>query len=1686
MLHEYYAKIGEEYRKITGEAAPEDIGAKELVHRCVAERKAQEQEETCRQAILRFASLTSPEEKFANALMPIQAQARNALESPGCSLERSEMERWSNVSKSFLEILDSVQRGVFPDDETLERLEDIFPEMTLTVQRGILRGKYILEREAPANPGRTQAALPEQPTSAPQENAPVAPPQMPAATPEPELAAVQDVEPLFLLKNLAPNAKVFLKLWEKVPKSASTVLPLLYNFGFLTAEQILSLSQVTKRGGLEDLPQAEKDLEAMRLKNLLAVYPTGAGGNSQAFCLTAYAAGSMRKETVAKKQLFDFHLFEDTVTARKSFPQEMIADRTVQNGLLTSYLKRIRENAPDAYHPVQESIRMDAGRYSVSLPIGGTFVTATLCALEELSGRKGDLLCLDQSASPDDGQNVYCYTNQPWYWENGAWRSLAETSAAQPDPDADTSQPSPMEAAPSAEGGGDAEQGAEDPLPGAQPTPERPTENGPAVPGDIARGLLEKYKSAGAPSDEELQELIFSLLDSGARRYEDDLVQDELAQAVALARCAASNGNIYPSCKRLSNQLLFATVMPLVRLEYSGEELTEVFDGIDPRTEPLMLAAYLRAMFAPSHAHDFTLQSQVKGLFQDYEVYFPSFPEVKPLFHELSGIFDISPGGFTPAVLSYLSGEDKREIQLKALSGRAKSLYVFNKNAVPHINGMIEMISLCFGSKSDLQLCLDTIANDKLEDREYVSAHLAEFCSEETLSEISKDKIEAFIDSLWSKARKPYESSSGGKMELKHHGRQQIRDGIMQRLDLMAEWLDMTEAAVQQSSARLKTVRESLQLLIPDIRDRLADKKEHGTVVVCAILEHLQGRLCGNVAPSVRFTDLLRTGIFSLNDEGLPVLDSTLNEVRYFEPWRNMLRHIAAPVRGLRAVREEIDRRSSQVYDNLRQAKHIADFLGEPVDVGPVKPAQEEAKLLCEDFQEKLELSYTYSRLELDEHENLTGLINDYRQKFFELQDFGVWRAFLAALEQQLNEYSEQHYQRIQRDLLSRRKTLAGENCPLLDRAEELLDEENLATAEEYLNRLDAGERELPDTFRSSRKAKNHFLTFLSPETFDPIFNYCSGFKGDTLPKIGPNYLEQHPPKDWTTRQFENARSFLGTWPVGKRTASTAATVAEFFRKLGLTVEKGNAVRSKESAEIYELTVQPDHSSKADYRHPIAKFGTCLRSPLRVICLFGNFPPKQLVDTICTLNLSDISVVLVDAVIDRAARRTIAEIIHKEKVQGQAPFLVIDRVLMLYLATLQETERLSAMLQCTLPYTIYQPFTTGDSDTVISDEMFCGRVAELSSITNENGPCIVYGGRQLGKSALLQRSASLSNVPAERRYALTVTVVSCSSESEFSKEVSNKLRTVLNLPVRQADTVSALCDELRTLFQSGKVVKLLLLLDEADKFLSAIGPEYLPLKPLIDLRKETRNSFKFVLAGLHNVFRAKRVPNSVLDQLGDPLCIKPLSPIDALDLISRPLEYLGFQIKPGLHMEAVLANTNYYPGIIQFFGYKLVESLSTQYSKYYAAAEQHPPFPLNSKQLGAIISSNDLNEGIRKRIRWTLELDSRYYMLARCIAWLYYYHEGDRSGSSLGFKVEEIQEVAANAFYRPIPALEKASKAEYIALLEELVAMGILSYLESHDTYRLRRHTFLSVIGKNLEALEKEVKQLIEEGGEGL
>ena len=375
--------------------------------------------------------------------------------------------------------------------------------------------------------------------------------------------------------------------------------------------------------------------------------------------------------------------------------------------------------------------------------------------------------------------------------------------------------------------------------------------------------------------------------------------------------------------------------------------------------------------------------------------------------------------------------------------------------------------------------------------------------------------------------------------------------------------------------------------------------------------------------------------------------------------------------------------------------------------------------------------------------------------------------------------------------------------------------------------------------------------------------------------------------------------------------------------------------------------------------------------------------------------------------------------------------------------------------------------------------MFFGRTKELATIIDTNGACIVYGGRQLGKTALLKRAESRCSKPEKKQYAVYCNIIYCDSEQKLVDKIVEEFGKKTDLPISLCGSLKELCIQLYSLFRSGNVERLHLLLDEADNFLKSIAPErYASIQPFIELRTDTKNNFKFVLAGLHNVCRAKNATadNGGFGQFGTPLCIKPLSPTDALQLLSRPLRYLGFKIDRYPHIETILTNTNYYPGILQFFGYNLVEALTTQYGNYYRAVDGNPPFTLQDEQLGAVMNDVDMNNSIRSKFRLSLELDPRYYMLARCVTVLYHLREDD-SQNWLGFSVEAIKGIAEEY---DIHCLEDLGKTEYEILLDEMVDMGILSKPED-KLYRLRRNSFVDIIGNDFDTLHNEIIEKNEE-----
>jgi hypothetical protein len=210
-----------------------------------------------------------------------------------------------------------------------------------------------------------------------------------------------------------------------------------------------------------------------------------------------------------------------------------------------------------------------------------------------------------------------------------------------------------------------------------------------------------------------------------------------------------------------------------------------------------------------------------------------------------------------------------------------------------------------------------------------------------------------------------------------------------------------------------------------------------------------------------------------------------------------------------------------------------------------------------------------------------------------------------------------------------------------------------------------------------------------------------------------------------------------------------------------------------------------------------------------------------------------------------------------------------------------------------------------------------------------------------------------------------------------------------------------------------------------------------------------------------------------------PLCIRPLSPTDARNLLKRPLSYLGFKIDHLEQLALILANTNYYPGILHFFGNTLIETVfMEQYGNFYNS-DTNPPYDLTDKQLSRIISDNKLNEELKKKIDITLELDLRYKILANVIAFQYYLDDNDKTDRSKGYTVEQIREMCLGHRFTPE---ENITSEDVANLLSEMADMGILRTNEDESFYMLRRNSFLGTIGKTIEDVDKNISALSIEG----
>ena len=500
---------------------------------------------------------------------------------------------------------------------------------------------------------------------------------------------------------------------------------------------------------------------------------------------------------------------------------------------------------------------------------------------------------------------------------------------------------------------------------------------------------------------------------------------------------------------------------------------------------------------------------------------------------------------------------------------------------------------------------------------------------------------------------------------------------------------------------------------------------------------------------------------------------------------------------------------------------------------------------------------------------------------------------------------------------------------------------------------------------------------------------------------------------------------------------------------------------------------QEENGKRIRYSHPIAAFGSGLAMDgARIVCINGQYSADTLIETMKNIGDAKHTLILLDSALSKSERRRLAR--KSKNALGEKLFGVIDRTVMMFLVrNYSETKVNRMLLSLITPFGYYQPYVW-DSANVMPPEIFMGRKNELERIKSPSGVNIVYGGRQLGKSALLKKARDEIDFDENHDRAVYIEIKG-RTYVEAARKIGHEL---YDQGILESDIDTENWDELARLVKrrlqsptAQPIPYLLLLLDEADVFIeSCEAVNYKPFDALKEIQSIGSGRFKFVIAGLRNVVRFKREAalgnNSVLTHL-QAMTVKPFNTSEARELMEIPLHYLGLRFpkeKESL-VTLILATTNYFPGLIQLYCAKLVEAMrSKDYAGYNEA--DAPIYEVSEDHIKKVLSDPAFMQQIREKYEITLKLDedNYYYLIALLMAYLYH-----SNGYSAGYTAGDIKLIGTELGIAKISVLEEAKLS---AFMEELKELNVLRSTDASH-YLFTRVTFFQMMGTSAEVDDK-------------
>lgn len=1171
---------------------------------------------------------------------------------------------------------------------------------------------------------------------------------------------------------------------------------------------------------------------------------------------------------------------------------------------------------------------------------------------------------------------------------------------------------------------------------------------------------------------------------------EQDAIDDSMqmissgnvAAAVAYLKAASMlNKNLVSTYTMVS----YAVNHPLESFDYRLENISLQYDiscfASNPWAKYAYVAAVTRGLFYHSAENDYFVASA--SLDRDILDSIPALEKAITCIEEFRST--TGKGMDLYADYRYKSNESKL-FALDKLSKDAKDIRdryfgrLFHETADQKRFKITKAI--VFENDGFINQLLDCVVGNDIEQFKNIQKQFSECFIRDGLTvstdNIDNKKIEAFIDEAWEKAGKDKSIHIRVSSTLMGSLRNNIKIPVARIVELACSWLALnSELSSEYSETDLVLYRsnrnefsEALSQAVDeinDLRSSLSDVHvQAGLVLLRNTVEELLDRVNGTWAEEKYryfFADFLRTNNILLNDDFLPDLTFTFCDMPTFNVLSRIKAHVEDETANMVEYAKTIYSRDEDKHD-FGTAEKIAtylNYLGSESEWSMPDNADTFNEQARKQIRERYDhfnddIASARSRGQIEVSDNFLASIDVTAQSLFryclETKNYGFFFRFIS-LSLDIVHKNALEYGRILKTQLERLLNELELDADIYNKISTHIETQQYTVAEEMMYRLQKGDIfDGSDNFQNA----NEYLTQFWSE-FDSIYSTIAKEQGTTMVKI----ISSH----GAMKDRKGGEALVNNWPRGN--TCSAEQIKMFLSLLGWSdfeVEKSNigtglaSFTVKESVKIF---------SQREYAHPIAAFGTqTYPDGFHVVCLFGTTDSARLIDICKRLDsISGNKLLLVDFALPSGERRKLARLIKQIPLANT--YMFVDRVSLVYLANHYVggvgNANNRALFAISMPFTYYQPYTIGSSSTT-APELFSGRKDELLSVERPDGANLIYGGRQLGKTAILRKAVNETHDPENSRYAFVIDIKEKNCQGSALK-VSHWLYTEGILSEDQkTDDWEILSGYIRQSIMEKSISYFLLMLDEADDFIYDCKKyDYAPFVALKEIQQSTNGRFKFVLAGVHNIVRFKKEVelgrNSVIAHL-PWINVKPFDYETAKKLLSEPLSYLGFDFDDdeALFMQ-ICAATNYYPGLLQMFCYKLIESLKTNYGGY--NENETPGYKVTARHISKVLADKDFMAAIKEKFMITLTLgdDNYYNILALLLALLY-----DDNETAEGYDLNAIIDIADEY---GVDSLKTLDRDHINASLEELCDLNILKKIGSRFAFRTR--SFRDLLGTKAE-----------------